>query len=83
MAKATLHLWHSLMQYYKKGTALIKSTTSQKCDPTQLATHKNGISQKLYLTKMASQNLHIGFLKYYQHPANRTYTYNLTQNGKT
>ena len=49
--------------------------------------HKNGISQKRHLTKMVShennmsQNWHlktyiIGFLKYYQHPTNKTNPYN-------
>ena len=33
VAKATLHLWHPLTQCYKKGTPLIKNTTSQKWDP--------------------------------------------------
>ena len=57
MAKAKHHLWHPLTQCYKKGFPLIKNTTSQKWHPTWMASHK-------YI---------IGFLKYYQHPANRTY----------
>ena len=71
MAKATLHLWHSLTQYCKKGTALIKNTTLQKWQQhkwhlTQMACHKTGIS-KLNITD---------FLKYYQHSTNRTFPYN-------
>ena len=54
MARSTLHLGHSLTQYYKKGTPF---TTSQKSHPTQMAPHKNGISQKQRLTKIASQKL--------------------------
>ena len=61
MAKATLHLWHSLKLYYKKGTPLIKNSTSQKWHPTQMAPHKNGILQKQHLTNMASQKLHYWF----------------------
>ena len=52
-----------------------------------MVAHKNGISQKRHLTKMVShennmsQNWHlktyiIGFLKYYQHPTNKTNPYN-------
>ena len=36
-----------------------------------MAPHKNGISQKQHLKTYI-----IGFLKYYQHPANNTYPYN-------
>ena len=61
MAKATLHLWHSLTQFYKKGTPLIKNTTSQKWHPTEIAPHENGISHKWHLPKMSSENLHYWF----------------------
>ena len=59
MAKATLHLWHSLTQYY---------SSYQKYHLTKMAPHKNGILQNWHLKTYI-----IGFLKYYQHPANRTY----------
>ena len=36
-----------------------------------MAPYKNGISQKQLLTKM--EDYIIGFLKYYQHPDNKTY----------
>ena len=56
MAKATLHLWHTLKQCYKNSTPLIKNTTLQKWRLTT------------YI---------IGFLKYYQLPANRTYPFTI------
>ena len=54
MAKTTLHLWHSMTQYYKKGTL-------KKYHLTKISPDINGISQKQHLTKMASQNLHYRF----------------------
>ena len=44
-----------------------------KMAPSINAPYKNGTSQKRHLTKTASQNFYIGFLKYCQHPANKTY----------
>ena len=47
----------------------------QKYKLTKMALNINDISQKCHLTKMVSHNLilGIGFVKYYQTPANRTY----------
>ena len=42
-----------------------------------MAPHKNNLSQKQHLKTDI-----IGFLKYYQHPSNRTYPYNETQTRK-
>ena len=53
-------------------TILQKGHSSyQKYHLTKMAPHKNGISQKWHLKTFI-----IGFLKYYQHPANKTYPYN-------
>ena len=49
-----------LTQCFKKDIPIIKNTTSQQWHQTSMASHKYII---------------IGFLKYYQHPANRTYPY--------
>ena len=50
--------WHNIK---KKGTPLIKNTTSQRWNPTQMALHKNGTSRKRHLTKMASENFYYWF----------------------
>ena len=52
MAKATLHLWHPLTQYY---------SSYQKYHLTKMAPNINGTSQKWDLTKLTSQNLHYWF----------------------
>ena len=48
-----------------------KNGTQHKWHPIRIASHKNDISQKWHLKTYI-----VAFLKYYQHPANRTYTYN-------
>ena len=82
MAKTHLYLWHSLTQYYTYSALLLskipphKNGTQDKLHLTKRASHKNFVSKKWHLKTL------IGFLKYYQHPANKTYPYNLTQTGK-
>ena len=52
-------------------TILQKGHSSyQKYHLTKMAPHKNDISQKWHLKTFI-----IGFLKYYQYPANKTYPY--------
>ena len=58
MAKATLPLWHSLTQYYKKGTPVIHNATSQKWHVTKATSHKNGISKfKLFVFRGTTNTL--------------------------
>ena len=72
MAKATQHIWHPLAHSVIKRALLLSN----------IPPHKNGTQHKWHLTKMVSHNYIIVFLKYYQHPANRTYPYNNTQQSK-
>ena len=56
---------HSAFQKYhltKKAPNI--NDTSQKWQLTKTASHKNGIPKQTFV---------IGFLKYYQHAANKTY----------
>ena len=60
MAKATLHLWHSLTQYYEKGTKIPpdKNGTQHKWHLTKMSSHKNGISKlTLLIFRRITNNL--------------------------